>query len=167
MTRRSSATHSIPVRTPLVALIVCGLATPSFRGSNMVISPTILIGTELDALVQTRVMGLPGRWVESILINETWRTKGRTWLDTSYQPDSPPGGQMAYAHPPPYSREIMIAWRIVEKLAGQGVPFHMWWTGESWSVAFGADADLVLTGRSRTDAAYYICCAAIRYKGYR
>ena len=84
---------------------------------------TMDAGPDLDAIVETEVMGKPGCFVDAIAINGQW-VVARTWLPEGYEPHKPPGGWSAGVMPPHYSTDIAYAWRVVERLRAKH-PFRL------------------------------------------
>ena len=79
----------------------------------------VLAGPALDAHVSELVFGLGWQRFSAVTINGALH-EITTWLPAGSNPADPPKGCHAGQNPPPHSREIQPAMRIVAHLEGRG-----------------------------------------------
>lgn len=98
-------------------------------------------GRELDALIEERVMGLPGAHIGG-------------WDDPRELPD---GRVLPGLNPRPFSSDIAAAWEVVERMESQGYRFCIWTHAvECWP------ADGSSPARAEGQAPLAICLAALK-----
>jgi hypothetical protein len=77
---------------------------------------------ELDALVETRIMDNPGRWVDRVCVNDRWADI-RTWLPDRYEPDRIGAGMYAGQSPRRFSQKVELATKLLVDRQKTGLEF--------------------------------------------
>lgn len=100
---------------------------------------------ELDAVLEERLFNRPGKWVDRVCINGTWR-EGQTWLRADENPADPGAGASCGMMPPHYSTTGDGMLMVVEAMRERGFHWSVDTKPPMWTAFFKGDDPVYMWG---------------------